>query len=445
MRRLLFILPIVLLVAGAAFGVGFYYLHSSDAPAHSVAAVELEDDQKPLEVETNSPLEALDRPELEPEQPRIEPKPEPPAKEVETPKPVAETSGLDALTAELEEALNSADLTDEEKAARIKELKKALEELPLVAAHQITLKGRVLDYAGQPLAGAAVLVSTTVTNDKNRKRSVSKQTVATSDGEGNFEGAYTAKSEAIIEIELYGQSTIAPESEHQKLTVTPGQTYDGLVINMPQGAGISGRVVDNNFNPIAGATVRAKFVGQQELVGGSSRYENVLTDADGRFTILGLRAGAYVVSAAMAGYTGPGAWPTLEVSAGDPTALGSDIILTMQTALRVRLTCAEKQPSGRFTANLYRADGTKIRGSGTTDKDGNGIITNVLEDVVEMEIVMRGYITTGRIAIAPVSGAHTDIGEIALEHNPNEKQYPSRGEGEDKVKETNEKLKSADK
>jgi hypothetical protein len=115
----------------------------------------------------------------------------------------------------------------------------------------------------------------------------------------------------------------------------------------------------------------------------------------------------------------------------------------MQTALRVRLTCAEKQPSGRFTANLYRADGTKVRGSGTADKDGNAIITNVTEDVVELEIVMRGYITTARIAIAPVTGAHADIGEITLEHNPNEKQYPSRGDGGDK--EVNEKLKSADK
>ena len=418
MRRLLLILPLALIVAGAAFGTCLYFLHGSEAPARTVTAVELKDDSAPLQPQANAPLDAPDKPE-----PLVEASEYPtsmtePERHVEAPEPADPAPTAESLAKELKATQANDGLTDEEIATRVKELKKTLEvegELPVVT----TLSGRVLDYAGQPVPNADVIVTRYGGGEKRRKSTSWTHVFATTDAEGNFEGGFKspARENNAFEIELFARAGAAPESEHQKLTVTPGEVYAGLVINMTQGAGITGRVVDSNYSPVAGASVLA-IPSDPAIYTGRTRPTGVPTDADGRFTIVGLIPGSYCVTAGVSGYTNQSAWPIIEVGAGDPTALASDMVLKMETGIKLKLVCTENQPSGQFTVNFYRADGSLVRGSSVANDAGVAIVVGVPENAVELEIVMRGYMTSSRVAIAPIAGAHIDLGEISLQHSP---------------------------
>lgn len=422
MRRRLLALPIILLVAGIGLGAGYFALNATDAPERTVAAAELELDDRPTASASNVPLEGPSKP--QPEKPIPEPQPEPPTPEA-TEEPSPEET-LREVAKKLDDRLRS-DLTDAEKRLRTEDIIK--DARGKMAQNAVTLKGRVLDHEGNPFVDAHVMATFTGAVAEGGRNPTVLRAIGRSDAEGNFEGtfAHGNTGEAEFELELFARSSITPESEHQKVSVTPGQTTDNLVITMPHAAGITGRVVDGSFNPIVGARVIAVIKGGAIRGGGHSAF----TGDDGRFTLSGLGALTYLVNASASGYGAED--PTVDtpleitVPVGEIVTLPADIVLSIQTGLKVKLTSTGRQPRGYFTANFYKADGTQVRGAGMAESDGTAVIVGVPLDAIELEVVMRGYLTSARIRIAPVEGAHTDAGETTLDVDPNGKLAPNRG------------------
>lgn len=147
---------------------------------------------------------------------------------------------------------------------------------------------------------------------------------AMTDEQGRFElkelagGRYsiTATKGGFVSLQ-YGQRR--PSEPGTPVDLAAGQTLEKLVIGLPRGSVITGRVVDEFGEPLTGAQVRALRYG---YAGGMRRLlpagQGNSTDDQGTFRIFGLPPGDYVVTATLnEGRGGPrGGGPDAEVTTG---------------------------------------------------------------------------------------------------------------------------------
>lgn len=449
MQRLLFIVPAIVLLAGLAFGGAFMVYDAGNSPAPVVAAPELEAEPLSAALAGNQPLEAAPAdepaPEPVPEQEAAAPEPKPEPTPDVTPEKPATDPRIDAMRAELEKAFEKAGLTDEEKKIRTEEITKALEALQAEMGKAVTIKGRVTDYAGNPVAGANIVcaMSAAPSDAKRRRMAYAVQTLGSSDEQGYYTATYMGLKEGSVELSLHAQAANLLPSPTQALTVTAGETYDNINFTLAQGAGITGRVVDQNFNPVANARVMAMQGGSMDRRRSAIRSYSAFTDADGRFSIGGMIDGSYSVNVQCTGYTLQEKAPTIDVVVGSPTPLTADIVLNTATAVKLKLTSADGKPHGYFTVNFFTADGKSSQGAGMADTDGVALVVNVPEYAVELQVTMRGHKTSERVRIVVYTGAHSDAGEVRLESVEEQGKYdgktpPPPGDGS--LDEANRKL-----
>jgi hypothetical protein len=208
-----------------------------------------------------------------------------------------------------------------------------------------SLRGRVLRADGRPLPRATVQI---LGAEHHATRS------ATSDDSGRFEFAalardqYTlsARKPGFVQLE-FGQRR--PDEHGQPIALAEGETRDRIDIVLPRNGAISGRVTDENGDPVEGVTVRVLrsiYVADRrlllELPFAPSRQTNDL----GRYRVYGLPPGQYVVAAAVGlragageyGYTAaffPGA-ATAADAQFVPVAMSEDVSGIDLTVGRVR-------------------------------------------------------------------------------------------------------------
>jgi len=279
--------------------------------------------------------------------------------------------------------------------------------------HHVTLMGLVVDIAGRPVAGASVTVQGAVSSDKYKTRR-GRQALATTGQDGHFEGSYTLSGNAVFEL-ILTVSLDGLVSEELTLAVRAGDTYDGILITLPEGGSVSGQVVGAGFEPIVGASIsiatplseRRERVAQGWPFGHAS-----VSGPDGRFTVANLQAREYQLTVRARGYTS--AKVTVTVIASVNTELPAPIVLTARTSLAFKLTCSDRQPGGKFTARFKLADGSTVELTAEAEPGGRALLEDVPEDASEMTIQMPGFQPTSGIAIAPVKETHVDIGEIKL-------------------------------
>jgi hypothetical protein len=234
------------------------------------------------------------------------------------------------------------------------------------------------------LRGQVVAIDTGVAIRRAQVR-VSGQTIresrlATTDAQGRFEirelpaGRYTlsASKGGFVTLQ-YGQRR--PNEPGTPLDLADGQTLDKLVVGLPRGSVIGGRVTDEFGEPVVNATVRAlrySFVrGSRRLVpaGGSDR-----TDDQGQFRLFGLSPGDYIVSGSLrtAEVTDPSAddssgyAPTYYPGTSDPGA-----------AERVRVALAQENTSvsfGLIATKLVRLEGRVINSQGSAATGGRVVL-----------------------------------------------------------------------
>lgn len=162
-------------------------------------------------------------------------------------------------------------------------------------ANQCTVQGVVLKAGtGEPLKKATV--------EMWQEGEPSQVRDAATDGSGHFElknldpGQYrlSVQRNGYVRQE-YGQAK--PEGPGSYLTLSPGQKFSDITIQLIQAAAITGHVYDEDGEPVQGAQVSTlRYVygnGQRELAHSGGARTNDL----GEFRIYGLAPGQYVVEA----------------------------------------------------------------------------------------------------------------------------------------------------
>jgi hypothetical protein len=173
-------------------------------------------------------------------------------------------------------------------------LNATLGEKANAAAKVKSLRGRVIDGAGRPLAGAYVtLIPVGATSDLTNER----QTVRT-DEDGAF--SFEAIADRPYTVMVFGFEDSDAGQYH-----LPGES---MTIQVERGGVITGRVTNADGEPVVGVQVLAKCVGAKDgkpLLASHDAYEfsrSRMTDDRGIYRFWDLQPGAYMVSAGPAAF-----------------------------------------------------------------------------------------------------------------------------------------------
>jgi hypothetical protein len=208
--------------------------------------------------------------------------------------------------------------------------------------------------------------------------------LATTDGQGRFEvrdlpaGRYTLSGAKGGFVSLqYGQKR--PSESGTPLEVADGAVIEKLVIALPRGSVISGRITDEFGEPIANAVVTAMrygfAAGTRRLLPGIGQNARDTTDDQGQFRLFGLAPGDYVVSASFR-VGGDASDPTGDNTGYAPTYYPGTT--SVAEAQRVTLGVAQEQSSVVFAliaTRLVRVSGTVLSSQGVAISDGNVVLT----------------------------------------------------------------------
>lgn len=232
---------------------------------------------------------------------------------------------------------------------------------PPVPRGTAVLRGQVVALdTGAPVRRAQVRVSA---------QNVREARLATTDADGRFEvrelaaGRYTmtASKGGFVTLQ-YGQRR--PGESGTPLELADGQVLDKLLIGLPRGSVISGRVTDEFGEPVANAAVMAL---RYAYAGGARRIVPAgardTTDDQGQYRLFGLPPGDYFVSASLR--TGDVTDPGDEPSGYAPTYFPGTP--NPAEAERVRLALAQENSSvsfGLIATRLVRVSGQVIGATG---------------------------------------------------------------------------------
>ncbi|HQZ38853.1 MAG TPA: carboxypeptidase-like regulatory domain-containing protein [Vicinamibacterales bacterium] len=233
------------------------------------------------------------------------------------------------------------------------------------------LRGQVVAIdTGTPIRRAQVRVSA-----QNARQS----RLAITDTEGRFEirdlaaarYTLTASKGGFVTLQ-YGQRR--PGESGTPLEVADGQTLDKLVIGLPRGSVIGGRVTDEYGEPVANALVMAL---RYAYAGGARRLMPAgardTTDDQGSYRLFGLPPGEYLVSAVLR--TGNVTDPGDDLSGYAPTYFPGTPSPT--EAQRVRLDLAQENTAvsfGLVATRLVQLSGQVISSTTGTPPSGGIVV-----------------------------------------------------------------------
>jgi thiol-disulfide isomerase/thioredoxin len=173
------------------------------------------------------------------------------------------------------------------------------------------ITGRIVDGAGQPLAGATVRgtlqlavlsLSSPGANLITDYRGPADRFIAEAGPDGRFELSGLCKGEYSLKIEAAGKAWA-----ERKFVIAPDFTSASLEIVLDQGDELSGHVRDDGGKPVAGATITLSERHEREDFRPFSSFDStwpdpVVTDAAGQFRLTGLREGRYTIEVMAAGF-----------------------------------------------------------------------------------------------------------------------------------------------
>jgi protocatechuate 3,4-dioxygenase beta subunit len=208
--------------------------------------------------------------------------------------------------------------------------------------------------------------------------------LATTDAQGRFEvrdlpaGRYTITGSKGGFVSLqYGQKR--PSESGTPIELADGQLVDKLVIALPRGSVISGRIADEFGEPVANAVVTAMrygfAAGARRLLPGGGQNSRDTTDDQGQFRLFGLSPGDYIVSASFRGGN-EGADPSGEHTGYAATYYPGTT--SVGEAQRVTVAVGQEQSSVIFSliaTRLVRVTGAVLTSQGTPATEGTVILS----------------------------------------------------------------------
>ena len=255
------------------------------------------------------------------------------------------------------------------------------------------LRGRVVDHVGQPVAGAKV--SATPWSDMEQEppadddqadelamwqrwteRAIAQRIEAVTDPEGRFELVPRGEHRN-MQLRILARGYLVAEHQVQ----CPSVAMDLGDFAVQQAAIVSGRVLDRAGNPVAGARVSRRGPGDNNnredftsdvFEAAWSGGQVAVSDAEGKFELAHLEAGAFLVRARHADYPVGRSATQPAIAAGEQRTV--DVVLDPGDSVRGRLLGGPGKPSQlRVFARAVRpATGTQEspgqRGPGTAER-----------------------------------------------------------------------------
>jgi protocatechuate 3,4-dioxygenase beta subunit len=239
------------------------------------------------------------------------------------------------------------------------------------------------DVRGTSVIRGSIVAADTGTPLRRAQVRVSGQGVpnrlATTDPQGRFEikelpaGRYTVSALKAGFVTLqYGQRR--PSESGTPIDLGEGQILEKLVIGLPRGSVISGRITDEFGEPLANAMVTALrygyAAGSKRLMPGGGQNSRDTTDDQGHFRLFGLAPGEYVVSAALRA-AGEVTDPAGEATGYPPTYYPGTA--NVAEAQRVNVAIGQEQNSvsfGLIATRLVRVSGAAIDSQGAPVRGG---------------------------------------------------------------------------
>lgn len=209
--------------------------------------------------------------------------------------------------------------------------------------------------------------------------------VATTDAQGRFEirelaaGRYTVSAQKGGFVSLqYGQRR--PTESGTPIELGDGQMVDKLIIALPRGSVITGRISDEFGEPVANAVVSAMRYGYQagarRLLPAAGQNSRDTTDDQGMFRLFGLPPGEYVVSATLRGGGPEATDPSGENTGYAPTYYPGTGNIT--EAQRIPVALAQEQNGIVFSmiaTKLVRVSGAVLNSQGVPVQGGVVMLT----------------------------------------------------------------------
>jgi protocatechuate 3,4-dioxygenase beta subunit len=299
------------------------------------------------------------------------------------------------------------------------------------------IRGHVTTADGRALRGAQVTAVGSAAALPNG---------ATTDADGGYELAVPAPDAYILTAIKDGYDMVEfgqprPSEAGKRVRVSDAETVDRIDFTLPRAGAIIGRVVDDNGDPIDGATVsllESRLLdGRRQLVATEHAGRRRTTNDLGRFRLFGVQPGQYVLSAAPA-LAGPYRLPGYALtyypgtaSAGGAEALtigpadersGVEIRLLSGVASKVSGTAFDSRGEpyrGRLVIAASQRSGIAAAPpvAGLVHADGSFEFTNIAPGDYVIQATERGY-PGGEFAYQYVSVIDADVRGVAIRTAP---------------------------
>jgi hypothetical protein len=240
---------------------------------------------------------------------------------------------------------------------------------------QARVVGVVVDEANRPVAAATVIPEVNVDPFQMRGGRMMRETATTFSGpDGKFQLRTTGDREMKIRASRKG----LPAGRSEAMKIAMGERKSGVVVTLPSGIEVTGKVTDRDGNALSGASVAAGETPGRGAEGGMQRRmimiggpqgddESVQTGSDGSFSMR-LKEGVYDFSVSRDGFAGK------VVRAHTVSAAGTQSVeAVLDPAVEI---------SGRITRNGVGVSGVMLFAMGansstTTGPDGSFVIGNL--------------------------------------------------------------------
>ena len=184
----------------------------------------------------------------------------------------------------------SVSLTANEKATKL-----------MMAAQLARVTGTIVDEQKRPVA-AARIATQNVSRGGGGPMNFMMRNGAAQTAASAPDGSFMIRADADTDIEVAAVKKGYPEAKSSKMRLLPGERKSGLVLTIPSGLNVSGRVLDKEGRPVAGATV-ATSEAQSGGPGNMMRRiamnamrqrddDQIKTDKEGRFAVR-VKGGSY--------------------------------------------------------------------------------------------------------------------------------------------------------